>query len=713
MPDYSWPPTEKRRVMGRRLSRIDGMVKATGRAKFGYDIKRPGLLHAAVLTSPYAAARITSIDTSAAEKTKGVAAVEIVSKPGTMVQWQGTEIVAVAAETLDIARDAVRKIKVEYEVLPHVVNEADLAKAGARAKPAAEQVAGDPDQAFKDADGTSEGFYGLPVITHCTTETHGQVIEWQGDKLEYWPSTQALSSVGPELAKMLGIPAANVHVMQDHMGVGYGSKFSCDRWGAFGARLSKASGGRAVKLFLDRAADQLMAGNRPSHFAQIRLGAKKDGTILVWQSRSWSTGGMTGGGMPPIPYVYTKIPNRRLNHTAVQVNAGGQRAWRAPNHPAASYLTNCAIDDLAAALKLDPLEVFKKNADYTAFPEVYRWQLDKAAEMIGWKKLWHPRGDSGKGAVKRGLGIGVGTWGGAGHASQCRAIIHPDGTAEVELASQDLGTGTRTVIAMVAAETLGLPVGAIRVKIGDTNYPPSGSSGGSTTVGGVSTSTRKATTDALAKLLEVVAPGLGAQPEELEAVGGVIRLKASPAKSIPWKAACKKLGVSPISAMGENNPKLAPKEGLNTGGVAGAQIADVSVDTETGVVRLNRLAVVQDCGLIINPKTAESQCYGAAHMSVCAALCEERIMDDITGRMLNPNMEFYKLAGMPDIGEIIVYLDIRPEHDKRGVIGLGEPPVVPGIGAIANAVTNAIGVRISVVPMTADKVLAALEGRKA
>lgn len=713
MPDYSWPPTEKRRVMGRRLNRVDGIVKATGRAKYAYDIKRPGLLHGAVLTCPYAHARITGVDTSAAERTKGVAAIEVISKPGTVIQWEGTEVVAVAAETLDIARDALRKIKVDYEVLPHVVNEADLSKVGTRAKPAAEQVAGDPDLAFQQASAVSEGFYGLPVITHVTTETHGQVIEWKGDQVEYWASTQALSAVGPELAKNLGIPADRVHVMQDHMGVGYGSKFSCDRWGVFCALLSKASGGRAVKLFLDRATDQMIAGNRPSHFARIKLGAAKDGSIVAWQSESWSTGGATGGGMPPIPYVFTKIANRRLNHTAVQINAGGQRAWRAPNHPQAAYLTCCAIDDLAAALKMDPLEVFKRNADLTSFPEVYRYQLDKAAEIIGWKKLWHPRGEAGKNVVKRGLGIGVGTWGGAGHLSQCRAIIHPDGNVEVELASQDLGTGTRTVIAMVAAETLGLPVGAIRVKIGDTRYPPSGSSGGSTTVGGVSSSTRKATVNALAKLFEVVAPGLGAPAEELEAVEGKIQVKGNPAKSIAWKAACQKLGVSPISEMGENNPKLAPKEGLNTGGVAGAQIADVSVDTETGVIRMNRLVVVQDCGLIINPKTAESQCFGAAHLSVCAALCEERIMDDITGRMLNAQMEFYKLATMPDIGDIIVHLDIRPEHDKRGVIGLGEPPVIPGIAAIANAITNAIGARVPVVPITPDKVLAALEGRKA
>jgi xanthine dehydrogenase YagR molybdenum-binding subunit len=299
MPDYKWPPVEKRRVIGEPLTRVDGMVKATGRAKFAYDIKRPGLLHGAVLTCPYAAARLISLDTSAAEQMKGVTAVEVVSKPGTVIQWAGTEVVAVAAETLDIARDAVRKIKVEYEVLPHVVNEADLSKVGARAKPAAEQVVGDPDKAFQEADAVSEGFYGLPVITHVTWDAQGQVIEWKGEQIEYWSSTQAVSSIGGELAKNLGIPATNVHVMQDHMGIGYGSKFSCDRWGVFGARLSKASGGRAVKLFLDRATEQMIAGNRPSHFARIKLGAKQDGTIVAWQSQSWSTGGMTGGGLPP------------------------------------------------------------------------------------------------------------------------------------------------------------------------------------------------------------------------------------------------------------------------------------------------------------------------------------------------------------------------------------------------------------------------------
>ena len=713
MPEYRWPEMSKRRVMGKRLSRLDGPIKASGRAKFSQDISSPGMLFGAVLASPYAHARVTSIDTSAAEKTKGVTAVKVTSPAGTEIQWAGTEIAAVAAATEEIARDAVRKIKVDYEVLPHVVDESDLQKAGNRVKAAGEQVTGDPDQAFKDADVVSEGFYGCPVLTHCCQETHGQLIQWQGEKIEYWSSTQAVTDLAADLARSLKIPAANIHVMQQHIGGAFGSKFASDRWAAEAANLSKSSGGKPVKLHLERNVEQMIAGNRPSAWMRAKLGAKKDGTLIAWQSQSWATGGVGGGGMPPIPYVYTNIPNRRLNHSAVSVNGGGSRAWRAPNHPQASFLTASAMDDLAAKLQMDPIEFFSKNAGYTARPETYRRQLVKAAEMIEWKKRWHPRGEAGAGPLKRGLGVGFGTWGGAGHASECRTVIHADGSVEVELGSQDLGTGTRTIIAMVAAESLGLPVQAVKLNIGDNRYPRSGSSGGSTTVGGVSSSTRKSTLNALEKLFELVAPALGVPAGELEAVGGKIQVKGNPAKSLTWRAACQKLGKKTITEMGANDPKQAPKEGLNTGGVGGVQIADVEVDVETGVVKLKKLVAVQDCGLIVNPKTAESQCFGAITMSICGALYEERILCDVTGRMLNADMEFYKLAGAGDIGEIVVQLEIDPENDKRGIVGLGEPPVVPTMGAIANAVANAIGVRIPTVPLTPNKVLAALERRNA
>ena len=710
MPNYNWPPMDQRRVIGKPTNRLDGVAKASGKAKYSSDLNPPGLLQAVFLTSPHAHARVKSVDVSAAKALKGVTAVRVISGPGTEIQWAGTEIAVVAAETESIARDAVRAIKVDYEVLPHVVQESDLSKVGNRAKAAGEQVTGDPDQAFKDAEAVSDGEYGIPVITHCCLEPHGQVIEWKGDKINFWPSTQAVSVIGGDLGKGLEVPAANVHVRMDYVGGGFGSKFASDRWGIEAARLSKESGGRPVKLYLDRATELTIAGVRPSTYAKIKIGGKKDGTITAWDSKTWATGGFGGGGMPPFPYVFTKIPNFRLNHSSVSLNCGGARAWRAPNNPQASFVTCSAIEDFAAKIGKDPLEVFLKNTGLSVRGEAYNRQLAKAADMIDWKKNWHQRGDSGSGNVKRGLGIGVGTWNGLGHASHARTTIHPDGSVEVELGSQDLGTGTRTVIGMVAAETLGLPLSAIKVKIGDSDYPVSGPSGGSTTVGGVSASVRKATVNALEKLLDQVAPSLNVPADQLEAVDGRIRAKTNPDKALNWQQACQKLGVNKITQEGENDPKR--NEGLNAGGVAGVQMADVSVDIETGIVRMNKLVAVQDIGLVVNPKTAESQILGACIMSCCAALMEERVMDRVTGRVLNADMEFYKLAGINDIGEIEVHLDITPENDKRGIIGLGEPCAVPGVAAIANAVANAIGVRVSNVPVLPDRVLAALNSRR-
>jgi len=710
MPDYSWPPMEKRRVIGKRTSRLDGTAKASGKAKYSSDLNPPGLLHAVLLTAPHAHAKVKSVDTSAAQKFPGVTAVRVISGPGTEIQWAGTEIAVVSATTESAARDAVALIKVDYDVLPHVVREDDLSKVGNRAKAAGEQITGDPDAAFKEADAVVENQYSIPVITHCCLEPHGQVIAMNGDKVNYWPSTQAVSTVGGDLARGLEIPAANVHVQMDYMGGGFGGKFPADRWGVESAQLSKASGGKPVKLFLDRETELTIAGVRPSAFAKIKIGAKKDGTITAWQSESWASGGFGGGGMPPLPYVFTKIPNYRLNHTAISLNAGSARAWRAPNNPQASFLTCSAIDDLAAKLNMDPLEMFLNNVSLSIRPDVYRGQLNKAAEMIEWKKNWKPRGTNADGHMRRGLGIGIATWGGAGHASKARTTIHPDGSVEIELGSQDLGSGTRTVIAMVAAETLGLPLSAVKVKIGDSLYPVSGPSGGSTTVGGVSSSTRKASLNALQKLYDIVGPILSAPPDRLEAVDGRVRMIGNPDKGMSWQQACQKLGVNTISEMGENDPKRT--EGLNTGGASGIQMADVSVDIETGVVKMNKLVAVQDCGLVINPKTAESQVLGACIMSVCSALMEERVMDQQTGRVLNADMEFYKLAGIADIGDIQVHMDISPDNDKRGVIGLGEPPAIPGVAAIANAVANAIGVRVPSVPLSPNRVLAALNSRR-
>jgi len=709
---YDWPEEGERKLIGKRISRIDGPVKASGKAKYTYDVNLPGMLYGKILRSPYAHAKITALDTSAAESTPGVKAVRKIQDVGKEIQWAGDEIVAVAAESEDIARDALDKIKIEFEQLPHLVHEEDLSRAGDHAKQAGTEKAGDPDKAFSDPDVViSDGYYGIAAITHCCLESHGSVAEWTGpDTLKTYFSTQNVSGIPGEVGEALrqaGIDVKNnnIETICQYIGGGFGSKFGADRWGIENARLAKIAG-KPVKLLLERDMDLEVAGARPSSFAKIKVAAKKDGTIVAWQSDSWGTGGPAGATMPPIPYVFTGIPNKVTRHTSVSTNTGPARAWRAPTHPQAALLTWAALDDLAAKLNMDPLNFFSKNADLAGErADVYRQELRKAAELIDWEKNWRPRGHQTPSSIKRGLGISLHTWGGRGHNSNCNVNIHPDGSVEVNLGSQDLGTGTRTVINIVAAETLGLPLEAIAVNIGDSKYPTDGASGGSTTVGGVSASTRRGCVDALDQLFAAVAPSLGVPADQLIAAGGKIQAKADSSKSLTWKQACAKLGVKTIQVTGKHPGPCS----LGSSGVGGVEMADVSVDTETGIVKINKMVCAQDCGLIIDMKTAESVCYGAMIMGISYALFEQKIMDDATGRMLNPNMEFYKLAGIGDIGELVVHMMTGPGYDERGTIGLGEPPVISPGAAISNAVANALGVRVPTLPITPEKVLAALE----
>ncbi len=711
---YDWPKTGDRELIGKPIDRIDGPEKSSGRARYTYDISRPGLLTAKLLTCPYAHAKIKSIDISRAQKLPGVKAVLIIQDTGTEIQWAGDEIVAVAAVNEQIAEDARQRIKVEYEQLPHLVREEDLERdqAAGRTKPGGQETAGDPDKAFQDPEAViSKGYYGLPVITHCCLEAHGNVAEWtDGKTLKTWSSTQSVSGLPGQIGKGLrlqkvNVDDSNIETVCQHIGGGFGSKFSPDRWGIVAAQLAKMTG-RPVKLMLDRDMELEVAGARPSAFAKIRVAAKKDGTLTAWDSESWGTGGVHPAGHPPLPYVL-RPPNSRWKHTMVAANIGPSRAWRAPNHPQGCLLTMAALDDLAAKIGMDPAEFLMKNLNLAPklLSGVYREEILKASELAEWKKHWHPRGDKTPGPIKRGMGMSFHTWGGRGHTSSCNVIVRPDGSVTVRLGSQDLGTGTRTVIAISVAETFGLPVEAVKVEIGDSSYPYDGASGGSTTVGGVSSSTRRGATDARNELFAAVAPSLGVQPDELEARDGRIQVKGNPSKHLTWKQACSKLGVKTIQTLGRNPGPCH----LNDSGVGGVQIADVSVDTETGQVKMNRMVAVQDCGLIIDLKTAKSQVYGAMIMGICYSLFEEKVMDETLGRMLNPHMEFYKLATIGDIGELVVHMMTGPGYDERGVIGLGEPPVISPGAAISNAVANAIGVRVPTLPFTPDKVLAALE----
>src|SRR5215471_12446898 len=637
MANYEWPAADKRSLIGKRISRVDGPQKTTGRAKYTYDQNPRGMLYGKIVRSPHAHAKIVSIDTSAAEKHPGVKAVELMTEPGKEIFWAGDELVALAAVDETSAEDAARLVKIQYEVLPHFVSDAeppadvpvggplseneirsmvttlqvpvgqvvsrvqsdgitftpkeeDLEQAkkngmpdalidairkakvvppgkGGTYKKVAAQTQGDPDKGFSESEVVSEGIYGSPVITHCCLESHGAMSEWPDpEHLFVHISTQNVSGIPGQMSEPLKMPATNIRVHQDHVGGGFGSKFSVDSWGIVSAKLSKKAGGKPVKIMLDRRAELEVAGARPSAYARVKVGAKKDGTLVAWEHSGWGTGGVGGGGAPPLPYV-VNVPNQKKQHTAISNNIGSARAWRAPNHPQAAVITMGALEDLAAKLNMDPVDFFLKNIELTApRAKIYAEEIHKGDELIGWKKNWRPRGES-PGPVKRGLGMSIHTWGGRGHNSECDFTINPDGSVSVKLGSQDLGTGTRTCIQMVAADSLGVPFDAVKVELGDTQYPPSGGSGGSTTIGGVSSSTRRGAIDALNQLFAKVAPALNAKPEELEAVNGTVRVASDTKRSLPWKQACAKLGAMPVTARGVNKSGMTPD--LTNSGVGG------------------------------------------------------------------------------------------------------------------------------------------------
>lgn len=707
----SWP--ESTRLIGKSIPRLDGLAKASGRAKYPSDIRPEGMLFGVLLTSPHANAKVKALDLEPARAMPGVKGVIALATAGeTNVIYQGQEIAAVAAETEEKARDAARAIKVEYEVLPHVVTErqstaegAPKAFAAGNSRPGRAQTAGKPDEAMKGADATIEATYELPVITHVCLEPHGLTAEWKGpDSITVYASTQSVMGVANDMVETFGVDASKVKVLTEVMGGGFGSKFNADVWGIAAAKLAKEAG-RPVRMFLDRAQEHLIGGNRPSAKATIKLGATKDGKLVAMTAETSGTGGR-GGSNFPLPYVY-HVPDRTRSHTEVFVNCGGSRAMRAPGHPQGCAVMEAAMDDLADKLGLNPLEFRLKNLAETDMvagainrTEIYHEQVRRGAELIGWER-WKPRGQAGDGPVKRGLGMALHQWGGGGaQDKQVACIVNPDGSVELRSATQDIGTGARTILAIIAAEVFGLEVGRIRSNIGDSTFPPGQSSGGSTTSPSMAPPCFDAAVKARDELFRRIAPGLEAAVEDLALKDGQVLVKGE--ARLTWEQACRKLGMMPINVVGVFS------QGLSSTGVGGCQFAEVTVDVETGVVRLKKIVAVQDTGLILDMLTWRSQVYGGVIGGLNYGLFEERIMDEPTGVMLNPDMEMYKLAGATDIPEIIVEAHDTPEMRARGVIGVGEPPTISTAAAIGNAVANAIGVRVPKWPMSPMNVLDAL-----
>lgn len=727
MADYFWPSREDAQVIGSRRSRLDGLEKSTGAAKYTYDVNLKNQLIARALGSPHSHCKIVKIDTAAAKATKGVVFVDVLKKPDDEIQWNGELIAVVAAESEAAAAEGVANLNVTYAQMDVFVQDEELElaeeagrTASAGGKSVTQNEPGDDDdedefvdaeiaRLFKAAVHKVEAYYGIDAITHCCLEPHGSTVEWKDGKLLAYLSTQNVSGTDEGFARDLNLTSDDIEVKCDYIGGGFGSKFAPDFWGISAARISKATG-RPVKFMLTRDQELKIAGCRPSGYIKVELGADANGVVQVWDSLHWGTSGFTGGGVSQsvVPYVIIP-PNYRRKATGIKTNTVRSRAWRAPNHPQACAMTQTAFDDLARVMKKDSYDIFAANLHNVANgkADVYLAEMEIGAAAIGWKDKYHLHGDvPAKATVATGLGMALHMWGGVANTSNCRLVIRADGSVEAWCGTQDLGSGTRTVCAMVLAETLGLDVDDITINIGSSKYPMSGASGGSTTVGAVSESHRRAGQDALAALFAKVAGDLDAKAEELVASGGTIHVKGDKSRMMTWKKACTKLGIQPIDVTGSHQRGAASP--LSSEGVAGVQMAEVAVDKETGIIKVLNFVAVQDQGLVINPKTCESQIYGAVIMGIAAALYEHRLTDPKTGTFVNSELSDYKLARLGDVGNIKIEL-YEPESERqRGVIGNGEPPAISPVAAISNAICNALGVRVPVAPYTPQRVLEAL-----
>jgi len=716
-------PEEKFKIIGQYTKRIDGKKIVTGKAPYTQDIKLRGMLIGKILRSPHAKAEILSIDLKAAKNLPGVKA-SIPMHRGN-IMYAGQMVAAVAAIDEKTAERALDLIIVKYKPMPSVVTEERAKEEGSPQvhddRPNVEErrgyIRGDIEDGFAKADVVIERTYKTAVEIHQTAETHSSIAKWQGERLTVWDSTQAIHAVRDDLAQVLQIPASQITVIKQYMGGGFGSKLGLSEQTVVAAMLAKETG-MPVKVMLSRKDNSLCVGNRPSTFQTYKGGVKKDGTITALSLLSYTSGGIRGGDRCSEPLIdMHRCDNVKVEDYNIYMNTGASRPTRAPGLTQGTFGCEGFIDELADAIGWDPLAFRKvnyttKNRGGTGIPYSSKG-LDKAYEIgakeIGWHKRNRTPGE-GKGRIRRGIGMAAGIWWGAGSpGTQADVKLHSDGSVEAICGTQDIGCGTRTHMAVVAAETLGLEPTDITVRLGNSDYPWAPVSGGSLTTPSVAPAVRDAALKAAEYLKDMAASKLKVPASTIVCQNRKFAEKGNPENTIPFKEVLRELSHEMVFH-GE-------RKGLPDGfayNTFGAHFAEVEVDTVTGKIKVIKVVAVHDSGRIMNKQTAESQVIGGVTQGLSTALFEQRVMDETTGRMVNPNLRDYKIATSMDIPEIVpMFVDIvDPRINNLGTKGLGEPPRIPSSAVIGNAVYNAIGVHVREIPMTPDKVLRALKAKE-
>jgi xanthine dehydrogenase YagR molybdenum-binding subunit len=729
-----WPhPWTKTEVVGTRMPKVDGYERVSGTAVYPHDVALPEMLHGAILRCPHAHAKVLAIDTSKAEKMPGVRAVLTGESPGADIPWyerrgqfsgklfdrhcrhEGEEVAVVAAETPLQAFDAVRAIEVQYEVLPFVVDHnAALDAAAPKVQDAGNLVGepsvnarGDIEQGFAEADVVVERTFNTPYEIHAPMEPHGSVAKWDGNRLTIWDTTQGVYSVQQGVAQALGLPLANVRVIGHYMGGGFGAKLEVGKYTVCAALLARTTG-RPVKIFLPREDCMLVTGNRPGNTISIKIGASKDGLLkAIDYSSIGSTGAYTyhAGTGSMAAYLYA-CDNVRIEDTTVYINSGKARPMRAPGFPQCAWVLEQAMDELAGKLDMDPIELRLKN-----LPDSLQAQggipftsnhlaecLQKGAAEFGWSEA---RGrPSQDGHLRRGVGVAACFWGYAGGPPSTVIVkLYADGSVNLNMGASDIGCGTKTWAAMIVAEELGVAVDRIQIEHADTATTQyATSSGGSKTVPSDSPAVRAAAYAVRQRLLQMAADQLEVEAEDLELRDLVISSRSDADKSIRVTdlAELGRQGVAIGTGYREPNP-----EGKATFPFA-AQFCEVEVNTRTGEVRLLRFLGAHDSGRVLNRLTFDNQVYGGIVMGVGFGMTEQRVLDRRTGKMANANFHDYKIPTMMDVAveHDCLPIDIPDtEFNTTGTKGLGEPATIPTAAAIANAVADAIGIRVTDTPL--------------
>jgi len=705
---------------------VDGVAKVTGSARYAADRTLPGMLHGALVLSTIARGVITAMDLTAARAAPGVVAVfnhenapRLVSSRGPLpmqtpnVTTNGQIIGYVVAETLEQAQDAASMVTVTYGSQQAPQTFIADNPGGVHVPPEQELVVGDPQRGLAAADVTVTGRYSTPAHHHNAIEPHAIVAYWQGDRFTAHVSTQGVSNSQRTLSGAVGVPPANAHVLCEYLGGGFGGKTSASG-GPFAQHTVAIARqlGRPIKLVVTRAQIYSIVGQRAEYQADVTIGARRDGTLtsmIHFGTQQQSRGSeMMFNPNRSVQRLY-RVPNLHTRAQGVQLDLPSANFMRAPELPA-HFAMETALDELSYKLGIDPVELRIRNytdiSPSTGLRFSSRYLADAyamARTAFGWERRNPKPGATRDGNELIGWGMATEMHAHDGGSASARVQVGLDGTAVATCGTQDIGTGTYTVMTQVTAQALGIPVPQVSFRLGDTNYPVAGLSASSATVPSVTGAVdraARAVRDAVVALAiaDTASPLHGLAPDAVVAENGLLFAPADRSRRDSYRDVVTRHGTPVENTATSNN---------EPGNSCGAVFVEVRVDPRYGRVRVSRVVGAYDCGRVLNQQTARSQVIGGMTWGIGTALMEHTLYDQRTARVVNPNMSTHLIAVNADVPDLDVMFVDKPDpvSTALGARGFGECPITGVPAAIGNAIYHATGQRLRDLPFTQDKLL--------